>query len=59
MPPFYRLTIGQANKREFPKDRLIRMNAKVAIQGPSKPPNVLVCLWRWLDTALELHYGLC
>ncbi|SRR6266851_731819 len=61
-PHHYRLMIGQAGKREFPKERLIRMNAKVTIQHPSKPRNVpnptLVSLWRWLDRDLERHYGL-
>ena len=60
-PPHYRLMIGQANRRELPKERVIRMNAKVTIQHPSKPRNVanptLVSLWRWLDRDLERHYG--
>ena len=60
-PPRYRLMIGQASKRELPKERLFRMNARVAIQHPSKPRNVpnptLVSLWRWLDRDLERHYG--
>jgi hypothetical protein len=61
-PPRYRLMIGHASKREFPQARVIRMNAKATIQHPPKPRNVpnptLVCLWRWLDKDLELHYGL-
>ena len=61
-PPRYRLMIGQASKREFPKERVIRMNAKVTIQHPPKPRNApnptLVSLWRWLDRDLERHYGL-
>jgi hypothetical protein len=61
-PPRYRLMIGQASQREFPRERVIRMNAKVTIQHPPKPRNVsnptLGCLWRWLDKDLERHYGL-
>lgn len=60
--PRYRLMIGQASNREFPKERVIRLNAKVGFQHPPKPRNVanptLVCLWRWLDRDLERHYGL-
>lgn len=60
-PPRYRLMIGQASGRELPKERVIRMNAKVTIQHPSKPRNhpnpTLVSLWRWLDRDLERHYG--
>jgi hypothetical protein len=60
-PTRYRMMIGQASKREFPKERVIRMNAKATIQHPSKPRNVpnptLVTLWRWLDRDLERHYG--
>ena len=60
-PPHYRLMICQASKREVPKDRIIRMNAKVAIQHPSKPRSVsnptLVSIWRKLDQNLERHYG--
>ena len=61
-PPRYRLTIYQASEREFPKERIIRMNAKVAIQHPPNARNVsnptLVSIWRWLDRDLERHYGL-
>ncbi len=61
-PPRHRLMIGQASRREFPTERVIRMNAKVTIQHPPKPRGVpnptLVCLWRWLDRDLERHYGL-
>ncbi len=60
-PPRYRLMIGQASKREFPEERVLRMNAKVTIQHPAKPRNIsnptLVSLWRWLDRDLERHYG--
>src|SRR5579863_327351 len=61
-PPRYRLMIVQASRRELPKERMIRMNAKVTIQHPPKPRNVsnptLVSIWRRLDRDLELHYGL-
>jgi len=61
-PPRYRLMIGQVSKRELPKERVIRMNAKVAIQHPPKQRGfsnpTLVSLWRWLDRDLDLHYGL-
>jgi len=57
----YRLMIGQASKREFPKDRVFRLNAKLPIQHPPKAkPAIdptLVCLWRDLDRQLELSYG--
>jgi hypothetical protein len=60
-PPRYRLIIGQAGQREFPKQRVVRMNVKSTIQHPAKPRNVsnptLLCLWRWLDKDLERHYG--
>jgi len=61
-PPRYRLMICQAGKREFPKERIVRMNVKGTIQHPPKPRYVtnptLVSLWRWLDRDLERHYGL-
>jgi hypothetical protein len=61
-PPRYRLMIGQASKREFPHERVIRMNAKIPIQHPPKPRGTvnptLVCLWRWLDRDLQQHYEL-
>jgi hypothetical protein len=60
-PPTYRLMILQASKREFPKDRVFRLNAKLPIQHPPKPALMvdptLVALWRDLDRQLELHYG--
>ncbi len=47
-PPHYRLMIGQASKREFPKERVIRMKGKVTIQHPPKSrdvPNQHWCLF--------------
>jgi hypothetical protein len=61
-PAHYRLMIGQAGRREFPEQRIVRMNAKCTIQHPAKPRGAvdptLVSLWRWLDRDLERHYGL-
>jgi hypothetical protein len=60
--PQYRLMMGQVSKREFPKDRLFRLNAKLPIRRPPVPrgfPNpTLMTLWRSLDRQLELSYGL-
>lgn len=60
--PQYRLMIGQASKREFPKDRVFQLNARLPIQHPPKPRNVAnpttVSLWRYLDRTLETCYGL-
>jgi hypothetical protein len=60
--PQYRLMIGQVSKREFPKDRVFRMNAKPPISvhdslDPRYAPT-LGCLWRTLDRELEMHYNL-
>jgi len=61
-PSRYRIMICQASKREFPKERVIRMMIKVPIQHPPKPRGfcdpTLVSIWRWLDRDLERHYGL-
>lgn len=61
-PPQYRLMIGQASKREFPKERVFRLNAKLPIQHPPKPKGMAnfttVSLWRLLDRTLETMYGL-
>lgn len=58
----YRLMIGQAGKREFPEERVVRLNARLPVQHPPKPKNVpnptTVSLWRFLDQTLERMYGL-
>ena len=60
-PPRFRVMIGQASKREFPKERLTRLGVTVAIQHPPLARNVpnptLVSLWRSLDQTLERFYG--
>ena len=59
--PRFRLMIGQANQREFPKDRVMRLHASATIQHPPVARNVpnptLVSLWRSLDETLETSYG--
>lgn len=57
----YRLMIGQVSKREFPKERVFRLIAKLPILRP-QAPNIAfnlttVCLWRDLDETLDRHYG--
>lgn len=60
-PPQYRLIIGQAGQREFPKERVFRLGARLPIQHPAKPKNVAnlttVSLWRFLDRTLDKLYG--
>lgn len=59
--PQYRLMIGQVSKREFPTERVLRLNAKLPILRPQAPEVAFnlttVCLWRNLDETLERHYG--
>lgn len=59
--PHYRLMIGQAGKREFVKERVFRLDAKLSIQHPAKPKGAVnlttVSLWRFLDRTLEKLYG--
>lgn len=60
-PPQYRLIIGQVSRREFPKERVFRLGARLPIQHPAKPKNVAnlttVSLWRFLDRTLAKLYG--
>ena len=60
--PQYLLMIGQVSKREFPKDRAFRRNAKPPIPVHDslnqRYAPTLECLWRTLDRELEMHYNL-
>ena len=60
-PPRFRVLIGQASKREFPKHRVVRLHATTTIQHPPFERHrlnpTLVALWRTLDSVLERFYG--
>ncbi len=49
--------IGRASKREYPADRISRLNLKISCRGTIVLPYTF-CLWRYLDDFLAKGFGL-